>query len=61
MQQTLQPDVATLLLTKRYATIINNYYGQPNRPVEIHLTKDDIMLVGVLGEETLKKWQNQFR
>jgi len=92
LQQTLQPDVATLLqlidllidspyiaalndggslrgssnqqihlLTKRYATIINNYYGQPNRPVEIHLTKDDIMLVGVLGEETLKKWQNQFR
>jgi len=49
------------LLTKRYATVINDYYGQPKRPVEIHLTKDDIMLVGVPGEETLKKWQNQFR
>jgi anaerobic ribonucleoside-triphosphate reductase activating protein len=49
------------LLTKRYATVINDYYGQSKRPVEIHLTKDDIMLVGVPGEETLKKWQNQFR
>jgi len=49
------------LLTERYAAIINDYYGQPKRPVEIHLTKDDVMLVGVPGVETLKQWQTQFR
>lgn len=49
------------ILTEHYATVINDYYGLPKRPVEIHLSKDDIMLVGVPGEETLKKWQNQFR
>lgn len=49
------------LLTERYATVINDYYGQSKRPVEIHLTKNNIMLVGVPGEEMLKKWQNQFR
>ncbi len=51
----------THLLTKRYATVLNDYYGQPKRPVEIHLTKEDVMLVGVPGEETLRKWQKQFR
>jgi len=47
-------------LTARYATVINDYYGQPQRPVEIHLTKNEVMLVGVPGEDTLKKWQSQF-
>jgi anaerobic ribonucleoside-triphosphate reductase activating protein len=48
-------------LTGRYATIMNDYYGQPKRPVEIQLGDNDIMLVGVPGEQTLKKWQTQFR
>lgn len=47
-------------ITERYTTIINDYYGQPKRPVEIHLTKEDVMLVGVPGMETLKQWQTKF-
>ena len=48
-------------LTNRYSKIINENYGQKKRLVEIHLTKDDVMLVGVPGGETLKQWQTQFR
>ena len=47
-------------MTGRYATVIDAYYGQTKRSVEIHLNKTNVMLVGVPGAETLKQWQNQF-
>lgn len=47
-------------LTSRYSNIINDNYGQKKRCVEVHLIKDDVMLVGVPGDETLRQWQTQF-
>ncbi|MCP4349536.1 MAG: radical SAM protein [Desulfobacterales bacterium] len=47
-------------LTERYAHVVNDYYGQANRQVEIQLYQDNIMMLGIPGKEILKKWQAKF-
>lgn len=43
-------------LTDRYQTIAPEYYGLPQRQVEFHIQDDGLMLVGVPGKQTLKKF-----
>jgi anaerobic ribonucleoside-triphosphate reductase activating protein len=45
------------LLTARYAEYTENY-GKAKREVEIHVREDDVMLVGIAGEETRQRWQS---
>ncbi|EIJ42586.1 organic radical activating enzyme [Beggiatoa alba B18LD] len=46
-------------LTERYATILENHYGQAQRAVEMHLLTDAVMLVGIPGQSLLTTWQTQ--
>jgi len=47
------------VLTPRYREVVESYYAKPQRPVEMHMLENEVMLVGVPGNETLKKWQTR--
>lgn len=44
-------------LTDRYTDVVDNYYGQPQRKVELHLLEDEIFLAGIPGSDALEKWK----
>jgi len=44
-------------LTGRYASLISQYYGVPNRKVELHLNQNDLVLVGIPGQSALTAWR----
>jgi anaerobic ribonucleoside-triphosphate reductase activating protein len=45
-------------LTNRYAEMISEYYGQPQRNTELHLLKNEVFLAGIPGTDTLKQWKS---
>lgn len=47
-------------LTGRYNAIAGQYYGKPQRSVELHNYRDHVVMTGIPGAETLHKWKNNF-
>ena len=44
-------------LTDRYAEIADQYYGQPERNVELHLLENEVFLAGIPGKDALGQWK----
>lgn len=47
-------------LTNRYAEVFQQYYGKPQRRVEIQIQRNEMQIVGIPGHDMLKKWQAKF-
>jgi len=44
-------------LTDRYAEIADQYYGQLERNVELHLLENEVFLAGIPGKDALEQWK----
>lgn len=47
-----------ICLTDRYRHLIHEYYGKSERQIEVQLFKNQRLLIGIPGKESLLTWQN---
>ncbi len=48
------------LLTSRYKDLYDDYYNRPERKVEIHLSYNELLLVGIPDAKSFEMWNKKY-
>ncbi len=48
------------LLTSRYKGLYDDYYNRPERKIEIHLSHNELLMVGIPDMKSFEMWKHEF-